>query len=148
MRARRSFVVLVLALLVSACSDVPSDETPRGALRLFLSAMDRSDRDPDALRDAYALLSASTRRALAQRAHDAETLGADGLEPWEMLVRGGYRQTFTPARGARGLREHVDGDQARVVVTSEDGTRHAEVPLVREHGRWRVVIAIPSARGT
>ncbi len=145
---RRMLIVLALLASASACSDVPSDQTPRGALRLFLSAMERSEHDPDAQREAYALLSASTRRALAARAHDAETLGADGLEPWEMLVRGRYRQTFAPARGSRGMRERIDGDRARVVVTSEDGSRRAEVPLVREDGRWRIVLPITSARGT
>ncbi len=143
----RSFFALAL-VLASGCSDVPSDETPRGALRLFLAAMERSAHDPEALRDAYALLSAPTRRALAERAHDAETLGADGLEPWQMLVRGRYRQTFTPAAGGRGMREEVDGDHARVTVTSQDGSRHAEVPLVLEDGRWRIVLPIGSARGS
>lgn len=143
----RRAALLSIVLLASSCSDVPSDETPRGAVRLFLSAMARSEDDPRALREAYGLLSASTRRALVERARFAESLGANELEPWEMLVRGRFRQSFTAARGARGMREQIDGNEATVTVTNEGGSRRAEVPLVREDGRWRIVLEIPPVRG-
>lgn len=143
----RSAALLLPILLASACSDLPSDETPRGAVRLFLSAMARTEEDPAALREAYGLLSASTRRALVERERFAESLGASELYPWDMLVRGRHRPSFAPARGARGMREQVDGDSAIVVVTNEAGTRTAEVPLVREDGRWRIVLSIPPVRG-
>jgi hypothetical protein len=135
---------ILIALAAIACSDVPTDETPRGAVRLFLSAMERSEHDDEALREAYALLSAPTRRDLQERAHLATSFGADQLEPWEMLVRGGFRQTFTPAPGSRGMRERIDGAEATVVVRNEAGDRRAEVPLVRESGRWRVVLTLPA----
>lgn len=133
-------------VLLAACSDAPSDETPRGALTMFLSAMERSAYEREALREAYGLLSAASRRALLERAHDAQAYGAADVDPWDMIVPGRYRQTFTPARGARGMRERVEGDRATVVVTNQDGSRQAEVPLVREDGRWRVVLNIPSVR--
>lgn len=134
-------------LLASGCSDLPSDETPRGAVRLFLSAMARSEEDPAALREAYGLLSEPTRRALVERERFAESLGASELHPWDMIVRARHRPSFAPARGARGMRERIDGDSATVVVTNEDGSRTAEVPLVREDGRWRIVLSIPPVRG-
>jgi hypothetical protein len=147
MGSARSITLLpLLALAAIACSDVPTDETPRGTVRLFLAAMERSEHDEEALREAYALLSAPTRGDLQERAHLATSFGADQLEPWEMLVRGGFRQTFTPAKGAAGMREQIDGDEATVVVTNEAGDRRAEVPLVRESGRWRLVLALPPAR--
>src|SRR5688500_7094446 len=94
-------VLLALALASVGCEDVPTDETPRGALRLFLAAMERSERDPRALEEAYALLSTPTRRELAGRAR--ATLGGERLQPWDMLVRGRFRLTFTPAPGSRGM---------------------------------------------
>lgn len=139
---RRAFPI-VLALAAIACSDVPTDETPRGTVQLFLAAMQRSEHDEEALRDAYVLLSTPARRALQERAHTATSYGADEVQPWQMLVRGGFRQTFTPARGG-GMRERIDGDRATVTVRDESGQRRAEVPLVREDGRWRLVLDIPT----
>jgi hypothetical protein len=136
--------VLTLALVLAAgCDDVPTDETPRGALTMFLAAMDRSERDPDALQEAYALLSSSTRRELAAR---ARAVGNERLEPWDMLVRGRFRMTFTPRAGSRGMRERIRGSRATVIVTDQDERRRAEVPLVKEDGRWRVVLELPSYR--
>lgn len=133
----------LLALIVTGCEDVPTDETPRGALRLFLAAMERSERDPDALAEAYALLSEPTRRELRAR---ARAVGDERLEPWDMLVRGRFRLTFTPASGSRGMRERIRGSRATVIVTDARGRHRAEVPLVREDGRWRVVLELPSYR--
>jgi hypothetical protein len=139
---RRAFPILLV--LAAACSDVPTDETPRGTVQLFLAAMERSEHDEEALREAYVLLSAPARRELQERAHTATSYGADEMRPWEMLVRGGFRLTFTPASRGRGMRERIDGDQAIVVVQNESGDRRAEVPLVREDGRWRIVLELPA----
>lgn len=136
----------VLALIIASCSSAPSDTTPSGTVRLFLDAMERSNGDPEALGEAYALLSAPTRRALAERAHFANALGGRRFEAWEMLVQGRFRLNFAPARGSAGMRERIEGEQARVTVTSADGSRRAEIPLVREDGRWRIALSIPPTR--
>ncbi len=139
-------IACLAALLATACADVPSDETPAGALRLFVDAMERSDAEPEALRDAYALMAAPSRRALQERAHLAASLGGREFQPWEMLVRGRFRRSF-PLRDRQGaMRESIQGDRATVTVRSEDGQRSAQVPLVRERGRWRVLLDIPPAR--
>ena len=143
-RAPRQLLCLV-ALLAIGCSEVPSDETPSGTVALFLDAMDRAERDESALRDAYVLLAAPTRRALAERAHLAGSLGGREFAPWEMIVRGRYRRSFAPREDAAGMREAIDGERATVTVTGEDG-QSARVPLVREDGRWRIVIDVPAAR--
>lgn len=143
--ARRSALVVFTFALV-ACSDAPSDREPHGTVQLFLEAMERSQHEAGALREAYALLSSSTRRALTERARFAESLGGARLEPWQMLVRGRFRQTFTPASGRHGVREEIDGDRATVIYTNEQGDRRAEVPLVREDGRWRIVLPVPPPR--
>lgn len=143
---RKTRPILLPTLVLAACSDVPTDETPRGTVQLFLAAMERSERNEEALRDAYVLLSAPVRRELQERAHIATSYGAREMRPWEMLVRGGFRLSFTPAKGGRGMRERVDGEHALVTVQNEAGDRKAEVPLVREDGRWRIVLELPGSR--
>ncbi|MBX3273228.1 MAG: hypothetical protein KF729_23385 [Sandaracinaceae bacterium] len=135
-----------LLSLASGCADVPTDETPSGAVRMFVAAMERSEAEPEALREAYALLSASSRRGLVQRSHLAASLGGRELPPWEMLVRGRFRRSFPFRESASAMREAIDGDSATVTVRSEDGERTAVVPLVREDGRWRIVVDIPPPR--
>lgn len=141
-----ALLALALGLPLAGCTEAPTDETPSGTVRLFLAALQRSERDPAALREAYRLLSASSRRALAERAHLAGSLGARELEPWEMIVAGRSRETFAPARGSRGMRESIDREHATVTVRSQDGDRTAEVALVRERGRWRIVMELPPTR--
>jgi hypothetical protein len=132
--------------LASGCSTAPTDSEPDGTVELFLQAMERSDQDANALREAYALLSADTRRALAERARFAESLGGARLEPWQMLVRGRFRRTFAPAPGRRGVQTAIDGERATVTYTNAEGNRSAQVPLVLENGRWRIVLSIPPVR--
>ena len=68
------------------------------------------------------------------------------MQPWEIFARSRYRQVFTPASGRRGMRTRIDGDRATVTVSTASGRRSAEVPLVREHGGWRLIIELPPAR--
>ena len=138
---------ILLALLVAAasCSDVASDETPIGAVRLFLDAMQRAQLDPAAVREAYALLASPTRRALMERAHLAGSLGGREFQPWEMLVRGRYRQTY-PVRDGSGMRESIQGSNATVTVREENGSRSSTIALRLEDGHWRLVIDVPPPR--
>ena len=62
MRARTHILALALLAFSSACSDEPTDETPEGAVVLFVKAMERSGREPDYLRVAYELLCGVTQR--------------------------------------------------------------------------------------
>lgn len=136
-------LAIPIALFAAACSEAPSDETPSGTVELFLDALDRSEHDERALREAYVLLAASTRRALMERARLAGSLGGREFQPWEMLVRGRSRLAFTPRGGSAGMRESIEGERATVTVTDEDDEHTARVPLVREDGRWRIVIDLP-----
>ena len=130
------------SLLVCGCG-AQEPETPAETLRSFLDAMDQSANDERRLAEAYQLLDARARAELRRRAHETETLTGRAFEPWEMLAQGRFRLRFAPAaRG--GMRERQDGDEAVVVVTGAEGER-AEVPLVREQGRWRIRLPIPAS---
>ncbi len=138
-------LVFALALLgaASGCSSTPTDETPSGALTLFLEAMSRSEWDRDALRDAYELLSPAARESLTERARMANTLSGRSHEPWEMLSQGRFRLRFAPRRQG-GMIERIEDDGAVVVVAGARDGERAEVPMVREGDRWRVALELPS----
>jgi hypothetical protein len=130
--------VAVLSLL-AACSSEPTDETPRGALRLFLSAMERSDYDDGALFEAYELLDSQARADLDARASSANALPGRDREPWQMLAQGRFQLRFQPRPD---FEEVVDGDRATVIVRGYREGERADVPMVREGDHWRVVLRL------
>lgn len=137
--------VLALALTSAGCQRSAGDETPIATVRHFLEVMDRSAEDEKALQEAYPLLDAAARAALTRRAERATELAGRAYQPWQMLAQGRFRLHFSPAsRG--GMRERVEGERATVIVTGENPAQHAEVPLVREQGRWRIQLAVPALR--
>jgi hypothetical protein len=138
-------LLLALVIVSVACGEGSQTSTPAGALRQFLTVMDESASDEDALRSAYGLLSKSARTRLDERAMRARTLAGQDFEPWRMLAQGRFRLRFAPAR-SRGMRERIEGDRAVVLVVGEQAGDQAEVPLVREDGHWRIDLAIPAMR--
>lgn len=118
---------LIACLL--ACSTPDPGETPVGAVRAFLEAMERGAWDSDARRHAYDLMTTESREVLQQRADRAEALGGSDLQPWEMLAQG----TFRPRFSAR--RFELEGDE--VVVQGPSGGE-ARVGVAREGEHWRV----------
>ena len=142
------FRVPTLALLLvasGACASTPTDETPKGALTLFLNSMQRGAYDPEGLHAAYDLLESSARDALADRARLSGAL-SNGREfqPWEMLVRGRFQLRFSPEPG--GISEQINGDTAVVTIRGSRANEVATVPLKRENGRWRVALDLNEAR--
>jgi len=135
----RAAITLIL-LSLSACSSEPTDETPAGALTLFLEAMEKSDWDDTARADAYALLSPEARTALEERAERSNALSRREFEPWEMLAQGRFRLRFTPAS----TEVRVNGDEATVTVLGRREGERADVPMVREGERWRVHLILPA----
>jgi len=103
--------------------------------------MDRSVDDPTALEEAYQLLDSGSQKELQARALKAETLVGHAYKPWEMLVQGRFRLRFAP-RKSGGLVSRVDGDKAIVVAQGARAGDRAEIPLVREDGRWRLTLRI------
>jgi len=135
-------VSVAMVLGLSACNSAPSDDTPTGALQLFVAAMDRSEWDDNALRDAYALLSPAARDALRVRAEEAGSLSGREFDPWQMLAQGRFRLRFAPRPGD-GMEERVEGERAVVVVSGSRPDHRAEVPMLLENGRWRVDLVLP-----
>ena len=105
----RSAAVLVTLVTLAACARVPTDGTPDGALELFLEAMGRAEDDPTARRRAFELLAPESRRAIAERARLASSLGSRRFEPWEMIAEGRYRLRFRP--------REVDGFTVKLTFT-------------------------------
>jgi hypothetical protein len=106
--------------------------------------MERSATDDGALLEAYGLLDQGAQRALAARATRTRALSGQAFEPWQMLAQGRFRLRFAHARG--GMRERIDGERAIVVVSGSGAGQRAEVPLVREQGRWRIQLILPAMR--
>jgi hypothetical protein len=122
------------------CTQGGGDDQPTEAVESFLDAMERSEWDQEALADAYRLLSRPTRQRLRERAVLASALAGREFAPWQMIAQGRFRLRFAPAR--RGVREHIVGRTATVVVRSAHGDM-ARLQTVRERGRWRVVLDVP-----
>ncbi|RLB49320.1 MAG: hypothetical protein DRJ42_21300 [Deltaproteobacteria bacterium] len=128
-------------MLAGSCSSDPTDDTPEGALTLFLEAMERADWDDAALEDAYDLLSPAARGALEERAERANALSRREFAPWEMLAQGRFRLRFRP-RPAR-TESRVEGDDAIVTLLGRREGERADVAMVREDGQWRVDLTLP-----
>lgn len=135
-------------LPIAGCTEEPTDRTPGGALILFLAAMERSQWDAEARREAYLLMAPISRDRLRERSVMTNTLGSREFEAWEMLAQGRFRLLLDVPSESE-LDVVVDGDSA--VITVRGGpteSEEARVPMVLEEGRWRVLVEIPSLRPT
>lgn len=142
---------LALVALTAACSGPPSDDTPAGALRLFVESVERArqsvgpERDA-ALEQAYELVDEASRAELEERTRGAESLGARDHEPFELLAAYPRREGAgaLPTR-ASAFRERLDPDGSHATVSVRSPAGAIEVPMVREGDAWRVVLAVPAA---
>jgi len=131
--------LLALAMLATACR-FRKEPTPEDTLAAWVTAMNASRTDPTTRRAAYLQLSRRAQLSLEERALRASELSGRILQPWEMLAPGRFalRLAFDPER----TRASVRG--ARAVVTVRDReSAHAEVPMVYEHGAWRIDLELP-----
>jgi hypothetical protein len=109
-------------------------------LTAFLTALDRSTHAPEQLQVAFDWLDQSSQAALKERAGLSASLAGRSLAPWDMLVPG--RSSFSAySVPSLHMRTRVQGERAFVTVQLE-GRADLEVPLVREQGRWRVVLGL------
>lgn len=141
---QRLHVVTLLFACLVGCGRAGSPDSPAAVVEQFLKVMERSGQDESALLEAYELLDQGAQRALTTRATRARSLSGQAFEPWQMLAQARFRLRFEPARG--GMREKIDGERAVVVVSGARDNERAEVPLVREQGRWRIQLSLPAMR--
>ncbi len=139
MRGLYPWVALYL-WLVSACAPQPEQLTPNEALSAFLTALDRSTHAPEQLQTAFEWLDKKSQASLKQRAHLATSLAGRSISPWDMLVPG--RASFSAyAVPSLRMRSAIEGDRAKITMPVE-GRDDLTVEMVREDGRWRVVLGL------
>jgi hypothetical protein len=142
----RSLVwAVVLACAFTACRRAGGGDSPIATVREFLEVMDRSADENDALIEAYDLLDDDAQSALARRAERTSMLSGRPYQPWQMLAPGRFGLHFAPASPG-GMHERVTGDTAVVTVTGDKPGQRADVPLVRQRGKWRIKLTIPPMR--
>lgn len=131
---------VLLSVWLVACARDPGELGPDVALTEFLSAVDGSENQPALRKVAYEWLDEASRATLRERAARTAALAGRKLEPWEMIVPG--RLTFAGLRspGVR-MQVRIEGDKATVQIPIER-RQPVEVSMVRQEGRWRVVLGI------
>lgn len=137
MTVRRLVAAAVLAV---ACNHAPG-EAPEATVEAFVRAAQWARTDNTARQRLYDLLSQRAQDALTHRAQQASQLSGWELQPWEMIAPGRVRLRleFDPAMMAA----RVSEDRAVVTVRGATGGV-ADVPLVREGGRWRIDLGLPT----
>lgn len=146
-------LTLSAALCVGACAPDPGELPPHAALRAFLTALDRSPHAPEQLKVAFDWVDSKSQIALKQRAELAASLAGRSISAWDMLVAGRGSFSTYSVSGLR-MRSRINGERAFVTIQvdprdtgrepKEAGPAEVEVPLVREQGRWRVVLGLGS----
>lgn len=133
-------LLLALLLLVVACSRAPG-ETPEATVEAFARAVQSARTDNTARRRMYDLLSQRAQDALTDRAQQTSQLSGWELQPWEMIAPGRVRLRldFDPSA----MTSRVSDQRAVVTVRGATGGV-ADVPLVRENGRWRIDLNFPT----
>lgn len=145
MKRARAAAALVAALAGGAHGcERGRDDGPEESLSAWVAAMNASRSDPSARARAYELLSRRAQDNLARRAAVAAQLSGREVRAWEMLAPGRFALRFAFDRGQ--LRARVEGERATVTARGPR-SEVAEVPMVRELGRWRVDLALPEPSG-
>lgn len=127
-------------LTLPACGRRPFDASPEGVAREFLERMDRVDGDPKAARAAFDLLGKAAQLALSDRARRASAATGKRMAPEQMIATSHFFPRFSPRQWST----RAAGDRAVVTVVGLDpATERAEIPCIREEGRWRIEIALP-----
>lgn len=133
-------LLTLIAFSFAACGGDPEDLGPEAALTNFLVAMEQSTHAPEQRKAAFDWLDQPSRKVLAERAELTASLAGRKLAPWELLVPG--RVSFAGlARTGVKMTSEVSGEQAKVRIPVE-GQAPAEVAMVREDGRWHVVLGL------
>ncbi len=136
----RKVLWLVSALLVAGCARRPIDATPEGATRELLDRLEHAQGTIEEARAAMALLASPTRKNLTERARRASGAIGAPMAPEQMLAPGFFFPRFRP----RSISSRIQGEQALVhVVGIDESSEVADIPCLKENGRWRVLLQLP-----
>ena len=137
---RRWAVVLVSSMAVASagCKHTERSDKPEQAVARWIDAMEHLRQDPANARAAFDLLSASARANLKDRARRASAATGQQMAPESMLVPSRFQLRFP----VRSMTAHVAGKRA--IVEVKGAHQRADVPCVKEHGKWRVDLMIPA----
>jgi hypothetical protein len=132
---------LSLALLVG-CSSGRPDETPEGALALFIEKMADAPYQPDSAKEAFALLSDGSRKNITTRAERISMVLGRRIAPQELLAMGPMQFRFAPRNYA--VKTKSDEGVTMTVLGDNKG-EEASVDLVRPKGTkyYRVDLVLP-----
>lgn len=132
--------VVFAVIAISACSfawscagEGPTDDTPEGALQLFLNSVNPTKREFNR-EQAYKLLAPDTQRELTKRAGVASKQGKRTFEPQDMLIIERFVQRWQVKR----MEADVQGDQAKVTAHGDETSQKSTVDLERVDGHWRI----------
>jgi len=132
--------VAVWLLLLASCARDPSELGPVQALTSFLAAVEQSANSPEQRKVAFGWLDSETQAALEERAELSSSLAGRDIEAWELLVPGRVSFAGQSVAGVR-MKASVSGDRATVQIPVEKRAP-VEVAMVREEGRWRVMLGL------
>ncbi|MCL2823311.1 MAG: hypothetical protein FWD57_04905 [Polyangiaceae bacterium] len=136
----RRQMLAAAGLLLLGCRRRSPDETPEGVVAEWLERIARVHGDSDDAAMAYELLASETKKNLEERARRASAATGRKMTPESMLVPSRFSLRFKP----RSMKSRVAGDRAIVDVVGVGGAERAQVPCVREKGRWRIDLVLPS----
>lgn len=137
----RSLVLPACMLVLSGCGG-PTDSSPEGAFRKFVSALQAAREDSSQADRVLELLSSADRRELRRRADASKRLGGETPDLTELLVLDRMQISWTPKKVAVAKRH---GREAEIVATGPQRQR-ARVTMVEEDGGWRVSLGLARAR--
>ncbi len=141
MPARPAVLSVVIALALAACESARPADSPVTTVATFIAAVEAAERDATQRRRVYDLLSLRGRNGLDERAARASQVSGRALDPWEMIAPGRLRLRMTVSTDSLTARE--SGERAMVTARGRAGGV-ADIPLVREEGRWRIDLALPA----
>lgn len=125
---------MAAALVLAACSgEGPTDETPEGAVQLFIDSVSPTGVGFDRER-AFKLLAPDDRDELARRAAQASKQGGRRFKASDMLVI----ERVVPRWQVERMETDLQGERAVVTLRGKERSQTAKVVLQKVDQRWTI----------